>query len=105
MVKFILIEPNDFFINQIDTKNEKNNNLDVNENNLLKLKSNYVNLENLKEKLKDTVKLIDIEINENWMNEIVKYLDLDTDHYCILVDCYESKNYMYQIFNIFQIKL
>ena len=47
MVKFILIKPNDLYpdLKSMKTKKDKNHDLELKENNLFKLKSNYIDME------------------------------------------------------------
>lgn len=100
MVKFILINPNEYFPNKLKELNNKKDDLDINENNLFKLKSNYIDIESFKDKIKNFIEFIDIDIETNWMNEIIKLLGLSHNNYCDIKDCYISKNHIYQLFHI-----
>ena len=64
--------------------------------NLLKIKSNYVDFEKSFEIIKDTCHIKEVT-KDTFMEEIVKYIGLDESHYGDVKDCYESKNYTYQI--------
>ena len=100
MVKFILIKPNEYFLKKIPNKTEKNENLKICQENIFKLKSNYIDLDKLQTELESFVEIIDIEMNDTWMLEISKYLKLDEEHYCDVIDCYEEKDNVYQLFNV-----
>ena len=64
--------------------------------NLLKIKSNYVDFDKSIEILKDKCYVKEVT-KDTFMEEIVKYIGLDESHYGDVKDCYESKNYTYQI--------
>ena len=66
------------------------------EKNILKLKSNYVNIEETGTLLKEHCKSLSVN-NEIFMEEIVKFIGLDSDHYGDVKDCYECKDYTYQV--------
>mgnify|MGYP000900611518 CR=1 FL=1 len=92
--EIILIDANDFDINTI--KNQKTPNYTKEEKNILKLKSNYVNIEETGTLLKEHCKSLSVN-NEIFMEEIVKFIGLDSDHYGDVKDCYECKDYTYQV--------
>lgn len=100
MVKFIIIKPNEITLKTIPFKNEKNENLKICQENIFKLKSNYIDLDLFKKQIEPFIEFVDIEINDTWMLEIAKHLNLNNEHYCDVIDCYEEKEYTYQLFNV-----
>jgi hypothetical protein len=95
MEKFeiIFIDSNDFDLKNIVTKDTQNfNELD----DLLKIKTNYVDYDKTYDILKDICHTKEVT-KETFMEEIVKYIGLDEQHYGDVRDCYESKEFTYQI--------
>ena len=95
MEKFeiVLIDSNEIDLKNIVSKNTPNfSECDC----LLKIKSNYVDFEKSFELLKDKCHVKEVT-KDTFMEEIVKYIGLDESHYGDVKDCYESKNYTYQI--------
>jgi hypothetical protein len=104
MVKFILIKKNDFLPTRKTLKTQKNKNYDdnVSTDDLFKAKSNYVDMEKFKESTKDIIEILDLPIEDDeWIVKIIEKIQLDTTHYGDLVDCYEGKDCIYQLFGCF----
>ena len=95
MEKFeiIYINTNEFDLKDVVTKDEPNF---TEENDLLKMKSNYVDYEKTFDKLKDICHSKEVT-KDTFMEEVVKYIGLDAEHYGDVRDCYESKDFTYQI--------
>ena len=75
-------------------KNETN--YDKDEKNILKLKSNYVDFEKSIEKLKNFCELREIETND-FMEQVVKLIELDDKHIGDLKDCFVNNTNVYQV--------
>lgn len=95
MEKFeiICIDSNEFDLKNIVKKDTPNFN---DQNDLLKMKTNYVDFDKTFDKLKDICHSKEVT-KDTFMEEIVKYIGLDAEHYGDVKDCYESKDYTYQI--------
>lgn len=101
MVQVILIKPNKYNIEKIIKKKTKNQDLQVKEENLLKLKYNYVDLDKMKEELKDIIQVIDVQSDKDgFMKDICQLINLDEFHYGDVIDCYEDKTNIYQLFHV-----
>ena len=92
--EIILIDANDFNVNTL--KSQKTPNYTKQENDLLRLKSNYINIIESENLLKEHCKSLSVN-KDSFMEEIVKFISLDSDHYGDVKDCYECKEYSYQI--------
>tara|TARA_B100000902_G_scaffold327503_1_gene323097 strand:- start:4769 stop:5692 length:924 start_codon:yes stop_codon:yes gene_type:complete len=93
--EIILIEGNDFNVDTI--KSQKTPNYSENEKkDLLTLKSNYINFEESLGLIKQHCKSITVN-KESFMEEVVKFIGLDEEHYGDVKDCYECKDYTYQV--------
>ena len=66
------------------------------ETDICKLKCNYVDFEKSIEKLKSVCELKEIESND-FMEEVVKLIELDDKHIGDLKDCYLNKTNVYQV--------
>ena len=100
MVKFVLIKTNNIYpsLDNLKMTNKPNNKLSVNENNIFKLKSNYVDMDHFKNMIKDSVEVIDLPTKDNeWVVKAIEMIQLDTQHYGDLVDCYEGKDCLFQL--------
>lgn len=95
MEKFeiICIDSNQFDLKNIVKKDTPNFN---DQNDLLKMKTNYVDFDKTFDKLKDICHSKEVT-KDTFMEEIVKYIGLDAEHYGDVKDCYESNDYTYQI--------
>ncbi len=92
--EIILINANDFDINNI--VNQDTPNFLEEEEELLKLKCNYLDFDKMKDLLKDICITKDVD-KDNFMQEIVNFIGLDEQHFGDVKDCYESKDFTYQI--------
>ena len=97
MIQIILIKPNEYNIENIPFKFNKNNTYNnITRNDFFNIKSNYVDFEKVKNQLKSFIEIINVE-EELFMNKIVELIDLDDKHYGDVRDCYEEPNNIYQI--------
>ena len=71
-------------------------NYEKSETDICKLKSNYVDFEKSIEKLKSFCELKEVDVN-NFMEEVVKFIELDDQHIGDLRDCYTNSTNVYQI--------
>lgn len=104
MVKFILINSNDFLPTFKNMKTQKHKNYDdsVITNDLFKAKANYIDMVKFKESTKEFIEFLDLSVENNeWVIKIIEKIQLDTSHYGDLVDCYEGKNCIYQVLGCF----
>lgn len=92
--EIILIDANDFNVNTL--KSQKTPNYTKQEKDLLRLKSNYINIIESENLVKEYCKSLSVN-KDTLMEEIVKFIGLDADHYGDVKDCYECKEYSYQI--------
>jgi len=92
--EIILIDANDFNVDTL--KYQKTPNYTKQEKDLLKLKSNYVNIIESENLLKEHCKSLSVT-SDTFMEEIVKFIGLDSEHYGDVKDCYECKEYTYQV--------
>jgi hypothetical protein len=90
------------FIKENDSKDKFNlvlkdeSNYKKDETDICKLKSNYVDFEKSIEKLKNFCELKEVDIS-NFMEEVVKFIELDDLHIGDMKDCYTNSTNMYQI--------
>ena len=91
--EIILINANDFDINHIVNQDTPNF---LEEEELLKLKCNYLDFDKTKDLLKDICITKDVD-KDNFMSEIVNFIGLDEEHFGDIKDCHESKDFTYQI--------
>ena len=92
MFKVIVIKPNNFTFDDI-IKTSSSNNFDT----ILTKKANYINIEKMKQKCSDFIKIKEVD-DKSFMEDYVKLVELDIDHYGDVKDCYEIENNIYQIF-------
>lgn len=97
MIQIILIKPNEFNIENVPFKSNKNDTYkNITRNDFFNIKSNYVDFEKIKNQLESFVEIINVE-EEKFMNKIVELIDLDDKHYGDVRDCYEEPNNIYQV--------
>ena len=102
MVKFILIKPNEMYPTFRDIKKRESPRFSSDNLTLLEKKSNYIDMDFFREYVKDIIEIVDISTdNDEWMADIVKMIKLDVQHYGDLVDCYEGKDSIFQLWGCF----
>lgn len=97
MFQIIVIKPNDFNLDDIPYKSTPNTKYnEINTEDFFQIKSNYVDIPKLKEKISSYIEIINVN-KENFMEESIKRIQLDDKHYGDVRDCYEDPNNVYQI--------
>ena len=97
MFQIILIKPNDFNLDDIPFKNTPNNIYkNICKDDIFKIKSNYVDIPKLNEKLSSFIETIEVD-QENFMANSVNLIELDNNHFGDVRDCYEDPNNLYQV--------
>ena len=96
MSKFeiILIKANEFDIKNLI--NQDTPNFEKSETDLLKLKTNYIDFEKSINLLKEVCESKEVD-KESFMKTIVEFTEIDENHFGDVKDCYECKDYTYQI--------
>lgn len=94
-IQLIYIKENELKENfDLVLKNDPN--YDKSEEDIIKLKSNYVDFEKSIEKLQNTCELVEVD-RENFMEEAIKLIELDDQHIGDLKDCFINKTNVYQV--------
>jgi len=95
MEKFeiIFIDSNEFDLKDIVSKDTANF---TEAANLLEMKANYVDFDKSLNLIKDICHVKEVT-KDTFMEEIVKYIGLDEEHFGDVKDCYECKDFTYQV--------
>lgn len=97
MFQIIIIKPNDFNLDDIPYKTTPNKIYDnISRNDFFSIKSNYVDIPKMKEKLSSYIEIISVN-KDNFMEKSVEQICLDDKHYGDIRDCYEDPNNIYQV--------
>jgi len=97
MFQIIIIKPNDFNLDDIPYKTTPNKIYEnISRDDFFSIKSNYVDIPKMKEKLSSCIEIISVDKND-FMEKSVEQINLDDKHYGDIRDCYEDPNNIYQV--------
>jgi len=97
MFQIIVIKPNDFNLDNIPYKLTPNKIYkDINREDFIKIKSNYVDVPKLKEIISPYIEILQVD-EKSFMEKSIEKIGLDDKHYGDVRDCYEDPNNIYQI--------